>query len=178
MAAVATDAVKGVHPRTAIGIKADGTIVMYTVDGRHSGYSAGLTTEEVAGRLLELGCVDALLLDGGASTNLNALYIGDNALTQVNRPSNGEERSVTNYIMLAAKGQGSGTMQNLGVYPFDALILAGSSLSFKAGASDETCSRSDFRRLCPGALPKFRKHNRDGTFTADRRRETRPQGLR
>ena len=133
-----TKAVSGVHPRTAIGIKADGTIVMYTVDGRQSGYSSGFTTEEVGQRLIELGCVDALLLDGGGSTNLHALYIGDEMASQINRPSNGEERSVTNYIMLAAKGAGSGTMKNLGVYPFDALVLAKSSLSFKAGASDET----------------------------------------
>jgi hypothetical protein len=164
----AAGAVAGTHPRSAVGIKADGSLLLYTVDGRLSGYSAGFTAEEVGNRLLELGCVDALLLDGGGSTNLNARYIGDNQLTQVNRPSEGE-RSVTNYIMLAAKGPGSGTMQNFGILPGDALVLCGSSVDFRAGASDETGRAADISgEISWNASGALGKITGDGQYTAGR----------
>ncbi|MFA7502713.1 MAG: phosphodiester glycosidase family protein, partial [Anaerovoracaceae bacterium] len=47
-------------PRTAFGLRSDGSCVLYTVDGRQSGYSMGLTYAELAARLKELGCVDAV----------------------------------------------------------------------------------------------------------------------
>ena len=62
----------GRAPRTALGIKADGSMVFYTIDGRQSGYSVGATYSQVAQRLIELGCVQAVALDGGGSTTLGA----------------------------------------------------------------------------------------------------------
>ncbi len=41
----------GSAPRTAIGQKADGTLVFYTIDGRSAGYSVGATLTAVAMRL-------------------------------------------------------------------------------------------------------------------------------
>lgn len=164
-----SEAVKGTHPRTAVGILADGSILLYTIDGRQNGYSGGLTPEETGQRLLELGCVEALLLDGGGSTNMNALYIGDNELTQINRPSEGKERSVTNYIMLAAKNPGSGAISNLGVYPYDAVMLAGSTAAFRAGASDETGRAVAITgEVTWGETSGLGSINRDGLFTAGR----------
>ncbi len=60
--------VNGSAPRTAVGLKRDGSLVMYTIDGRQSGYSIGATLTQVAERMVELGCVTALSLDGGGST--------------------------------------------------------------------------------------------------------------
>lgn len=57
-------------PRTAVGIKEDGKILLVTVDGRQPGYSYGLTAEELAELLIELGAKDAAMLDGGASTQM------------------------------------------------------------------------------------------------------------
>lgn len=57
-------------PRTAIGIKKDGTIVLMTVDGRQPGHSIGLTGKELGSFLLDYGVVDAAMLDGGASTEM------------------------------------------------------------------------------------------------------------
>ena len=51
------------NPYSAVGIKADGTAVFYTIDGRQSGYSIGATYAQVAERLQELGCVSAVALD-------------------------------------------------------------------------------------------------------------------
>ena len=55
-------------PRTAVGVKANGDVVFYTVDGRKSGHSIGSSLGTLAQRLVELGCVTAICLDGGGST--------------------------------------------------------------------------------------------------------------
>ena len=127
-----------VAPRTAVGIKADGTIVLYTVDGRQSGYSRGYTVAGLAERLVELGCVEAGIMDGGGSTALSAMYIGDDQTAIVGSPSAGSERSVSTYIMLAATGEGSGQLSCLGVKTEEPTVLMGSELTFAVGASDET----------------------------------------
>lgn len=62
---VASGLAAGTNPRTAVGQKADGTLVFYTVDGRRSGHSIGASMTQVGERLLELGCQTVLCLDGG-----------------------------------------------------------------------------------------------------------------
>ncbi|MFR5861978.1 MAG: phosphodiester glycosidase family protein [Flavonifractor plautii] len=54
----------------AIGIKADGTVIFYAMDGKQPGYSVGATQGQVAQRLIELGCVEAICMDGGGSTTI------------------------------------------------------------------------------------------------------------
>jgi exopolysaccharide biosynthesis protein len=58
------------HPRTAIGTRKDGTLALVTVDGRQPRKSVGMTIPELAALLLELGCEEALNLDGGGSTTM------------------------------------------------------------------------------------------------------------
>ena len=57
----------GRNPRTAIGYTADNHLIMLTADGRE-GASIGLTLMELARLMKELGCVNAMNLDGGGST--------------------------------------------------------------------------------------------------------------
>ncbi|GAE87248.1 hypothetical protein JCM21531_602 [Acetivibrio straminisolvens JCM 21531] len=57
-------------PRTAIGVRYDGKVLLITVDGRQPGYSLGLSSRELAGYLVSLGVKDAAMLDGGASTQM------------------------------------------------------------------------------------------------------------
>lgn len=90
----------GIAPRTAIGIKADGNIIMYTLDGRQNDYSYGATITNLAYRMKELGCVDAINLDGGGSTVMSVLLGGSDNFEVVNSPSDGSPRSVANYIFL------------------------------------------------------------------------------
>ncbi len=59
-----------VHPRTAVGIKEDGTVVFMVCDGRQSPDSCGMTLKELAHTMMALGCVDVLSLDGGGSSTL------------------------------------------------------------------------------------------------------------
>ncbi len=54
---------EGINPRTAIGQKQDGTIVLLVIDGRR-GIKQGATLEEVENILLQRGVVNASNLDG------------------------------------------------------------------------------------------------------------------
>jgi hypothetical protein len=58
------------HPRTAVGVRADGRILLVTVDGRQPELSVGMTIAELTALLLELGAVEALNMDGGGSTTM------------------------------------------------------------------------------------------------------------
>lgn len=90
----------GAAPRTAVGIKADGNIIFYTIDGRQQGYSYGAQLKTLAQRMAELGCVDAINLDGGGSTVISAVFPGNDFSTTVNSPSDGYLRNVANFIFL------------------------------------------------------------------------------
>jgi exopolysaccharide biosynthesis protein len=57
-------------PRTAIGIKEDGRVVLIVVDGRQPGYSSGFTGRELADYLISLGVRNAAMLDGGATSQI------------------------------------------------------------------------------------------------------------
>lgn len=126
----------GTAPRTAIGKKADGTLVLYTNDGRQSGYSVGITMSALANRMIELGCVEATILDGGGSTSMNAIYLGDSSVSQINKPSDGSQRSVSNYIMLVTDKEPTGTATQLALYPLSTNILSGAAASFTVKAAD------------------------------------------
>jgi hypothetical protein len=77
----AADFGRGRHPRTALGVRADGSIVLAVVDGRQPHWSVGMTIPEVAGLMASLGCREAINLDGGGSTTM---VVGGKV---VNRPS-------------------------------------------------------------------------------------------
>jgi exopolysaccharide biosynthesis protein len=64
----------GVNPRTAIGQKQDGTIIMVAIDGRQ-GLKVGATLEEIQQIMVEHGAWNAVNLDGGSSTTM--YYDGD-----------------------------------------------------------------------------------------------------
>jgi hypothetical protein len=84
--------------RTAVGINKEGNLVFVTVDkcsaSTSSAKSAGATLEELAQIMKDLGCVDAMNLDGGSSSSmvLNGAVI--------NTPSNSVERPVSNGIVI------------------------------------------------------------------------------
>jgi exopolysaccharide biosynthesis protein len=60
------------HPRTAVGVRADGRVLLVTVDGRQPERSVGMTIAELAALLIELGAVEAVNMDGGGSTTMVA----------------------------------------------------------------------------------------------------------
>lgn len=127
---------KNAQPRTAAGLRADGTLVLCTVDGRQSGHSLGMSLEALARRMLALGCVEAATLDGGASTALSAALPGESALGLVSSPSLGHTRDVTSYILLATEAKPTGKAARLGVGPRSIHALAGAEIVLTAGAAD------------------------------------------
>ncbi len=125
-------------PRTAIGIKKDGTVVFYTIDGRQSGYSYGARKETVAKRLLELGCLDALNLDGGGSTALGGVLPGTTDFRVINSPSDGSQRSCANFFFLKKNNPPSGVPYRLTVSHWGQPVLSGASVQLTADAIDNS----------------------------------------
>ena len=58
------------HPRTAIGKKADGTLLFVTITATEAGVRRGVMLSQLAELFLEWGATDALNLDGGNSSML------------------------------------------------------------------------------------------------------------
>lgn len=58
------------HPRTAMGYTADGKLIILVVQGRMPGIADGASLAEEARMLKELGCYEALNMDGGGSSCL------------------------------------------------------------------------------------------------------------
>ena len=126
----------GAAPRTAVGQRADGTLVFYTIDGRKPGYSIGATMSQVAARMIELGCVTALCLDGGGSTTLSITEPDETEAKTVNTPSEGSERAVSNHIFLVADNKPSGKLSHFYVSADYDYVLAGSKVNISAAAVD------------------------------------------
>lgn len=87
------------HPRTAFGMKDDGTMVFYIVDGRMPTHSIGARLSEIAHDLMDMDCTTVVNLDGGGSTALELMIPGYAAPGLINRPSNGGIRSCSTYIL-------------------------------------------------------------------------------
>ena len=97
---VNTQFAAGVAPRTAVGIRADGSVVFYVIDGRQTGHSTGVQIKTLAKRMAELGCVEAINLDGGGSTAIAGVFPGSSEMSVINKPSDGNLRKCANYIFL------------------------------------------------------------------------------
>ena len=126
----------GAAPRTAVGQRADGSLVFYTIDGRKPGHSIGASMSQVAARLIELGCETALCLDGGGSTTLSITEPDELAAKTVNKPSEGSERAVSNHIFLVADNEPSGKLSHFYVSADYDYVLAGSRVNISAAAVD------------------------------------------
>jgi hypothetical protein len=87
------------NPRTAVGQRRDGKIVLLAVDGRRRGFSVGMTNWELAQAMVRLGAVTASALDAGGSTTMAF----DGRL--MNRPSDpGGERPVAESLAVLYNG--------------------------------------------------------------------------
>lgn len=83
------------QPRTAIGVTADKKMVLFVCEGRQMTEGvAGLTTADVTNVLLDLGCVEAINLDGGGSSCM--LVNGKETI----KVSDGSQRAVASTIMI------------------------------------------------------------------------------
>ena len=91
-----SDIAKGRAPRTALGIKADGKIILMVIDGRQQ-HSIGTTLTETAQLLQKFGAVNGFNLDGGGSSEM--VLQGQ----ILNSPSDGGERPVGSGLILTRR---------------------------------------------------------------------------
>lgn len=88
------------HPRTVIGKKADGSIVMVTVDGRQTANGMyGMTYDELSTMMMYYGIEEAYNLDGGGSTTM-IIRNNQGGFDVKNSPSDGGERHDANAIFV------------------------------------------------------------------------------
>ncbi|MDX1971597.1 MAG: phosphodiester glycosidase family protein [Candidatus Sumerlaeia bacterium] len=80
------------NPRTALGYTSTNKLLLVTVDGRTTA-GAGMTLTELATTMRDLGCSQAMNLDGGGSTTM---WTKSNGI--INTPSDGTERSVVSAL--------------------------------------------------------------------------------
>lgn len=120
----------GRDPRTAVGVKEDGTMLFYAADGRQSGYSSGLSQMDLAEELLAQGCIWAVNLDGGGSTTFGVRLPGSNGITIANSPSGGSLRACATFILLVTDSDtANGIPDRLALKEDGIVVLAGSSVT-------------------------------------------------
>jgi exopolysaccharide biosynthesis protein len=123
------------HPRTGIGITADGGVILATVDGRDAGRSTGVTDAEFAALLRERGAIDAINLDGGGSTAMSVREPGDGFVSVVNRPSDGAERSVPNSLLVFSSAP-TGPLASVTITPDNQTVYATKTIDFNIFGQD------------------------------------------
>ena len=88
---VMSNANAAIHPRTALGLDATGRyLYLVVVDGRQPGYSEGMSYGELASYMREIGCQDAVNLDGGGSS-IMMVATGEGRYRIVNDPSGAQD---------------------------------------------------------------------------------------
>lgn len=123
-------------PRTAVGVKANGDLVLYTLDGRQNTVSMGASLGVLAQRMVELGCVTALCLDGGGSTTAVAATPDASTAKLLNSPSDKSQRKVTNHILLLAPGGATGVPGGVYLSAAAPAVLAGHTVKLNANVTD------------------------------------------
>lgn len=124
------------NPRTAVGIKANGNVLILSANGRQEPFSSGYTYYELAEKMLKLGCVDALNLDGGGSATYLAQYAGTDELVLANSPSDGQEREVSSTLMVVSNSEETGVFGSASISPVNRIYTPGSTVEFSAIGAD------------------------------------------
>ena len=126
----------GYYPRTCVGIKADGTVVLFQADGTMAPRSVGYTAAEEAQMMVALGCVAAIQLDEGGSSTYISQREGEQDVTMRNTPAGGSERVVSGTILVVSTVAASGEFDHAAVTPDDEYYTPGSSVTLTADAMD------------------------------------------
>ncbi len=126
----------GCYPRTCVGVKADGTVVLFQADGTMAPRSVGYTAAEEAQMMVALGCVAAIQLDEGGSSTYISQREGEQDVTMRNTPAGGSERVVSGTILVVSTVAASGEFDHAAVTPSDEYYTPGSSVTLTADAMD------------------------------------------
>lgn len=133
------------NPSTAVGVKANGEVIFYEVDGRDDS-SQGVSSKEIAQFLQNLGCVKAIQLDGGGSSTIIARMPGNKSPELINNPSDGTQRANSNGLILISKrsldikngtAQAGKSAEDVHIYPGKIYALPNTIIQYKALATDD-----------------------------------------
>lgn len=157
------------QPRTAIGIKADGSVVLYVNDGRLSPESSGISWEETAQMMISLGCVVAGNLDGGGSSTLISKHEGEADFTCRNLPCDSGERKVSSALMVVRNTHPDGVFHHASVMPVNEVYRPGAVVGFSASGVDAAGAPAP---LPEGGVfeledPSYGTISRNGTFVSN-----------
>lgn len=95
----------GANPRTVIGQRADGAILLLVTDGRGASGHLGATAQDLINVMQQYGAVNAANLDGGSSSSL--YYGGEYLMTSVTLYyANSSWRLPTSFLVKSAAGEG------------------------------------------------------------------------
>ena len=158
---------KTVNPRTCIGIKSDGSVILYVVDGRQTN-SKGMNAVDVANYLVSKGCTAVVNMDGGGSTTMFARKtpgISDEA-SIVNTVSDGSMRNVANALLLVYSQQGTSAPAHLAVYPSTALLMPGASQKLETYAVNSLYESTSMPSSAAYTVSDGMGTVSDGVFTA------------
>ncbi|MBQ5777305.1 MAG: phosphodiester glycosidase family protein [Oscillospiraceae bacterium] len=153
------------QPRTSVGIRPDGTVVMATFDGR--GDAKGMSYEASARAMKALGCTDALNLDGGGSTTFVLRTPGAASTNIVNNVSGSSPRQVANALVLMNTAP-TQSPTNLAVSPAKRHVLFGGHYKFEVtGAYDRNFKPSAAPSNISWSTSSVSKIDARGYFYAD-----------
>ncbi|HEX3072833.1 MAG TPA: phosphodiester glycosidase family protein [Ignavibacteriales bacterium] len=120
------------EPRTAIGFSQDSTkLYLFTVDGRQSSLSSGMTLSELADVMIQSGVYQGMNFDGGGSTTM---VIRD---AIANSPSDATgERTVSNSIQVISSAP-DGNLSILQMSPKSSRLFFGEKIQYSVKGWDE-----------------------------------------
>lgn len=122
-----TSSIPGKAQRTAVAITKDNKLVLFTNDGRLSS-SSGLDEKDIQNYFYSIGMKDAMIFDGGGSTEM---YVDG----KVQNFQYGE-RAVINAIAIKNTNQ-TGNVSKVNVTPLKDIIYTGDEVEIIASAEDE-----------------------------------------
>lgn len=126
--------IKGLHPRTGLGISQDGReVILVTVDGRDP-YFKGVSQETLGAILQNLGAYNGVNFDGGGSTMMAVKPLGQTSATVVNKAS--ENRSVVNGLGVFSTAP-RGNLAKISISSKNKIVSIGNSLTLEVKAYDE-----------------------------------------
>ncbi len=126
------------YPRTAIGIKKDGTLVYFQSDGLQTPRSVGYYLDEEAEMLKALGCEIALQLDEGGSSTFVSQREGEETVSTRNTPTDGAERAVALCILAVSTVKETGVFDHASVTPDEEYYTPNSTVTLTATGIDES----------------------------------------
>lgn len=156
------------EPRTAVGIRADGSVFFIVIDGRQSPYSEGITLTDLSQLMLDDGAVQAANLDGGGSSTFASRTPGDTDLTVKNSPSDGNERTVANSWLIVSNAVSDGQFASAAITPGDQTYTPGATVQFAAKGVDASGAPAQL----PGGLswslsdPSYGSIDQTGKFVS------------